>query len=91
LSFDNLTNRNLAGSASKFSKSANNTDKFYVYYLSRDCAGLGSYCREIPESVVPFGGYIKLTERNYVQPESKTGRAPDATQMLTPSVIILKR
>ena len=91
VSFDNLTNRNLAGSASKFSKSANNTDKFYVYYLSRDCAGLGSYCREIPESVVPFGGYIKLTERNYVQPESKTGRAPDATQMLTPSVIILKR
>lgn len=90
VSFDNLTNLDLAGTASEFKESVDNTDKFYVYYLSRDCTGLG-YCREIPESVIPFGGYIKLTERNYVRPGTETGRAPDAAQMLTPSVIILSR
>lgn len=88
VSFDNLTNLDLAGSASGFPVS--HSDKFYVYYLSRNCAGWGSNCREIPESVVPFGGLILLAERNYVNPQSDTGRAPDAALMLTPSVIILK-
>ena len=81
-----LTNLDLEGTASAYSADVANTDKFYVYYCSRDCAGL-TPCREIPESDVPIGGFLRLTERNYVRPGP--ARAPDAFLLLTPSVIVL--
>jgi hypothetical protein len=87
VSIYNLTNLQLAGTASEFADSVANADKFYVYYISRHCTGI-AHCLEIPQSVVPFGGSAKPTERNYVRPT--TARAPDATQLLVPSVIMLK-
>ena len=86
ISFGNLTNLDLEGTASAYSADVENTGKFYLYYFSRDCAGL-TPCQEIPESDVPIGRFLKLTERNYVRPG--TARAPDASLMLTPSVIVL--
>jgi hypothetical protein len=88
ISFGNLTNLELDGTASAYSADVANTDKFYLYYFSRDCTGL-TPCREIPESDVPTGGFLKLTERNYVRPG--TARAPDASQLLPPSVIVFSR
>jgi len=88
ISFGNLTNLNLDGTASAYSADVANTDKFYLYYFSRDCTGL-TPCQEIPESDVPIGGFLKLTERNYVRPG--TARAPEASLLLTPSVIVLSR
>jgi hypothetical protein len=87
VSFDNLTNLELAGTAAEFAERVGNADKFFVYYLSRDCTGIEN-CREIPESAVAKGGSIKLAERNYVRPT--TARAPDAAQLLGPSVIVMK-
>jgi hypothetical protein len=88
ISFGNLTNLNLEGTASAYSTDVANTGKFYLYYFSRDCTGL-TPCQEIPESDVPIGAFLKLTERNYVRPG--TARAPDASQLLTPSVIVFSR
>ena len=88
ISFGNLTNLDLEGTASAYSADVENTGKFYLYYFSRDCAGL-TPCQEIPESDVSIGRFLKLTERNYVRPG--TARAPDASLMLTPSVIVLSR
>jgi hypothetical protein len=88
ISFGNLTNLELAGTASAYSADVANTDKFYLYYFSRDCAGL-TPCQEIPESDVPTVGFLKLTERNYVRPG--TARAPDASFLLPPSVIVFSR
>jgi hypothetical protein len=88
ISFDNLTNLDLGGTASAYSGDVANTDKFYLYYFSRDCSGL-TPCREISESDVRIGGGLKLTERNYVRPG--TARAPDASLLLTPSIVVLSR
>jgi len=88
ISFDNLTNLDLAGTASEYSTDVANTDKFYLYYLSRDCSGLKP-CREISRADVQIGGGLKLTERNYVRPG--TARAPDASLLQSPSIIVLRR
>ena len=88
ISFGNLTNLDLEGTAAAYSADVENTGKFYLYYFSRDCTGL-TPCQEIPESDVPIGRFLKLTERNYVRPG--TARAPDASLLLTPSVIVLSR
>jgi hypothetical protein len=88
VSVDNLTNLDLDGTASAYSAGVANTDKFYLYYLSRDCTGL-TPCREIVESDIRIGGGLKLTERNYVRPG--TARAPEASQLLAPKIIVLSR
>jgi hypothetical protein len=88
ISFGNLTNLDLAGSASAYAGDVANTDKFYLYYFSRDCTGL-TPCQEITESDVSTGQFLKPTERNYVRPG--TARAPDAALLLTPAVIVLSR
>jgi hypothetical protein len=88
ISFGNLTHLDLEGTASAYSADVENTGMFYLYYFSRDCAGL-TPCQEISESDVPIGSFLKLTERNYVRPG--TARAPDAEWMLTPSIIVLSR
>lgn len=82
----NLTHLDLEGTASAFSESVGNTDKFYVYYLARNCSGLTN-CLTLPESVVPKGETIKLLQRNYVRPGTARGAA--AEELLSPSVIVL--
>lgn len=88
ISFDNLTNLDLAGTASAYSGDVANTEKFYLYYFSRDCTGL-TPCRQISESDVKVGEFLKLTERNYVRPG--TARAPDAAWLVNPAIIVLSR
>lgn len=82
----NLSDEDLQGSASRFSGTVANTDKFYVHYFARDCTGLPD-CQEITEEMVPRGGLIKILQRNYIVPE--TTRGPDPNQLLNPVAIVL--
>lgn len=82
----NVSDKDLQGSASKFSGSVGNTDKLYVHYFARDCTGL-SDCFTITEEMVPRGGTIKIIQRNYVVPG--TTRGPDPHQLLNPVAIVL--
>ena len=88
ISFGNLTNLDLGGTAAAYAGDVANTGKFYLYYFSRDCTGL-TPCVQVSGSDVPVGGFLKLTERNYVRPG--TARAPDASQLVNPAIIVLSR
>lgn len=81
----NVFDEDLAGSASAFSGTVDNTDRFYVQYFARDCSGL-SHCFEITEEMIPKGETVAFIERNYVVPG--TARGADSRQTLTPLVII---
>ena len=83
----NIDDTDLKGSAEAFARALHDyaADKFYVYYVARDCTGL-LYCREIPAKLVPKGDLIKFIERNYVTPGLTT--APDPDKILNPVAII---
>jgi len=82
----NVSDKDLQGSASRFSGAVGNTDKLYVHYFARDCTGLPD-CFEITEDMVPRGGTVKLIQRNYIVPG--TTRGPDPHQLLNPVTIVL--
>ena len=84
----NLTDVDLAGSASEFSASVANTEKIYLQYFARDCANLTN-CLEVTERMVPRGDNLKIIQRNYIVPGSSRG--PDPTLVVNPRLIILKR
>jgi hypothetical protein len=81
----NVTDGVLLGTAKDFENDVSNTDKFYVYYVARDCSGLEN-CLPLTKSEVPAGETIKLMQRNYIRPG--TARGPDAKDLLSPYVII---
>ena len=84
----NVPDAVLQGSASGFGGAVANTDKFYVQYFARNCAGI-AHCLTITEEMVPKGDPIKVIQRNYVVPGS--ARGADPTQVLNPVTIILDR
>jgi hypothetical protein len=84
----NLTDVDLAGSASAFSASVANTEKIYLQYFARDCANLPN-CLEVNERMVPQGDKLKIIQRNYIVPGSSRG--PDPKMLVNPRLIILKR
>lgn len=81
----NVFDEDLAGTASAFSETVDNADRFYVQYFARDCTGL-AYCFEITEALIPKGETVTFIERNYVVPG--TARGADSRQTLTPLVIV---
>lgn len=82
----NISDKDLAGSASSYSSTVANTDKFYVQYYARDCRNIPN-CVTITEDMVPRGNLIKIIQRNYVVPGSTAG--PDPTQVVNPTLIVL--
>jgi hypothetical protein len=84
----NASDEDVQGSASMFSNAVASTDKLYVQYFARNCAGL-SHCLTITEDMVPKGATIKIIQRNYIVPG--TARGPDPTQLVNPFAIILNR
>jgi hypothetical protein len=85
----NLSDEDLDGTATRAGFGevlGENAEKFYVYYLARDCTGLDP-CLEIPTTLVAVGDQIKLMQRNYINPGSLSG--PDPAKLLNPVVIIL--
>jgi hypothetical protein len=84
----NISDTDLADSASRFAPVVGNTGKFYVQYFARDCTGI-AHCQQITEQMVPKGNVVKIIQRNYVVPG--TARGADPTKVLNPVAIILDR
>jgi hypothetical protein len=83
----NLSDEDLAGTASAFSSMVGNTDKLYLKYFARDCKNLQN-CHQVTEQMVPRGDSLKVVQRNYVVPGSTRGPAPD--RVVNPRLIVLK-
>ncbi len=88
----NIDDSQLKGSADSYT-GVDNTDKLFVYYLTRDCKGLESLtrtkCLSITTKMVPNGHSFKITQRTYIKPG--TERGPDSTQLLKPVVVRVAR
>jgi len=93
LGIANLSDGDLKGTANAYSSDVNNTDKFYLYYFTRDCSGLddltGGHCFPLPATMIPPGDHFALSVRDYVKPD--TERGPDSSLVLLPMMLKLKR
>jgi hypothetical protein len=85
----NISDPELDGSAAPFASAlAHDPGLFYVHYVARDCTGFDP-CIEVPTRAVPVGGMIKMIQRNYINPGSKSG--PDPTKLVNPVGIVFER
>jgi hypothetical protein len=101
LGFDNRSDADLADTASAYTPVVNKTDKFFVYYFSRDCSRLetltGGHCLEISDSDLPLCddptaatcNKLSISLRDYMSPGSQRG--PDDNYILPAMVIPLQR
>ena len=89
-----INDSRLGGSAASYAGTVNNTDKFFVHYLARDCDAIKSLtdgqCSTITEDMVPpLGespqGLFSAALRSYVRPG--TERGPLSTGQLRPLII----
>jgi hypothetical protein len=89
----NLSDKDLKGTAKSYRGQVNNTGKFYLYYLTRDCSGLedltGGNCLELTDEIIPSGGHFSLIIRDYIVPG--TQRGPDSQLVLPSRVLLLQR
>ncbi|HNT57929.1 MAG TPA: hypothetical protein PKL99_08600 [Syntrophales bacterium] len=90
---ENIENGILKNTASRYAGTVNNTDKLYVYYLTRDCSDLDDLtdgnCFSVSEDVIPVSDFFKLIQRLYIH--RGTQRGPDSRLTLPPRLIMLKR
>jgi hypothetical protein len=88
-----INDPDLKGSAGSYSPNVKNTDKFFVYYLTRDCAGLqnltGGKCLSITNDMLPPGTPMRISLRDYIRPG--TARGPNSAQLLAPVVMQVTR
>lgn len=95
----NISDVMLGGSAAPYSGVANR-DMLYVYYITRDCAGLEAltdpqgqsstaFCLSVSEDLLPAGEVASFVERDYVKTGSQRG--PESTLTLPSQVIKLYR
>jgi hypothetical protein len=101
LGFDNLADEDLLNTASSYAPVVNNTDKFFVYYLTRQCAGLeqlsGGNCLELKNDDLPLCAdpsapecyKLTISVRDYMPSGSQRG--PDDNYLLPAWVLPLKR
>ena len=101
LGFDNRSDEDLINSAGIFAPVVNNTDKFFVYYFTRDCSGIETLtndrCLEISETDLPLCAdptadscdKLSLSLRDYMP--LGTQRGPDDNFLLPARVIPLLR
>jgi hypothetical protein len=89
----NLSDKVLAGTASGYAGEVNNTGKFYLYYFTRDCSGLGDLtdgnCFQIEDTIIAPGDHMVLAVRDYLRPG--TQRGPDSSLVLLSRGITLHR
>jgi hypothetical protein len=89
----NLFNDDLKGTANGYAGKASNTDKFYLYYFTRDCSGLETLtdgrCFQITEEMIPTGDQWVASIRDYIKPD--TQRGPDSAHLLPSMVLKLQR
>jgi hypothetical protein len=96
---DNVSGGELLGSADDYRSAVTNYDKFFVFYLARDCTKLepwaSQHCRSILEADLPDYNptddnpdRLMVSLRDYIFPGSKRG--PQAESVLAPYVIAVK-
>ncbi len=87
-----LSNEKLDGTASEYSKTVNNTEKFYLYYFTWDCTGLkdltGGHCFQLKD-YIPSDDSFALSIRDYVVPD--TQRGPDSKYVMPSKVLTLNK
>ena len=101
LGFDNRSDKDLEETANTYASIVNNTDKFFVYYFTRDCSGLdsltGGNCVEIANDDLPLCmdqldpgcNKLSISIRDYMPFGSQRG--PDDNYILPSIVIPLQR
>lgn len=86
-----VSDKELEGTAKEYSVEINNTDKFYLYYFTRNCKGLEhltyGHCVEL--TMIPPAFRVAIVQRNYVKQGSTRG--PDSALVLSPMMIKLTR
>lgn len=89
----NLSNEQLKNTAKAYKGEVGNTEKFYLYYFTRDCSeveGLtGKNCLDITETMIPPGDHAALSVRDYMKPD--TQRGPDSSLVLPSMLLQLRR
>lgn len=89
----NVSDPALKGSARAYARSVKNQGKFFVHYLTRDCAKIRKLtdgeCTSIPKGQVPVGVKFAPVLREYVAPG--TTRGPNPAQILNPRIINFKQ
>jgi hypothetical protein len=95
LGIANLSDGDLKGTAGAYAGEVSNTDKFFLYYFTRDCSGsviqalTGGHCFELPETKIPKGDHLGISIRDYVRPH--TQRGPDSSLVLPSAVLKLHK
>lgn len=88
-----LSDRDLRHTAKAYARETENTDKFYLYYFTRDCSDLGvltdGNCLSLTEDLIPEGDQVAISIRNYIKPG--TQRGPDSSLVLPSRIIQLQR
>jgi len=90
-----ISDAKLKNSASGYADVANNTDKLYLYYFTRDCSvvasltGESNNCFEIGENLIPQGDGVTFTVRDYLRPGTLQG--PDSSLILRPVILTLQQ
>jgi hypothetical protein len=88
----------LAGSAASYAGTVNNTDKFFVHYITRDCGAIESLtdgeCTSVTEEMLPLRGegaqgLFAAGLRSYIRPG--TARGPLSSGQLRPMIIRFAR
>jgi hypothetical protein len=89
----NLRDKELDGTADAYAGEVSNTDKFYLYYFTRNCSGLEDLtdgnCFSLPVTMIPQGDHFALSIRDYIKPD--TQRGPDSSLVLRSEAIKLQR
>jgi hypothetical protein len=89
----NISDPALKGTADGYAETVQNSKKLFVYYLARDCKGLEKltkgHCSSVTKNMVPQGGSMKVTIREYIRPG--TARGPESTQLLRPRILTFTR
>ena len=89
----NVSDPELKGSARAYSRSVRNHSKFFVHYLTRNCARIRDLtdgeCTSVDRTVLPRGVKFASVVREYLAPGTRRG--PDPTKLLKPRIIELRQ
>ncbi len=95
----NIDDAQRQDTALEFADKVRNADKFYVYYITRNCSGLealtGGHCLSVTESMIPpcspdaaVCGNPVVVKRNFIRPGNQRG--PDSQLVLSPRILKLQ-
>ncbi len=89
----NVSDPKLKGSARAYTRSVRNHNKYYVHYLTRNCARIRNLtdgeCTSIDRTALPRGVKFASVVRDYLAPGTRRG--PDPTKLLKPRIIELRQ